>query len=116
MKKGDKIFVASLTTPIYTIENGVSRKVIDALKGQYLGKFKDIVMIGSTPYILLDYDKIRLVRSDSILVQSENPNSYPNTPVVETQTETENLPNEQKKSNLGMNLVLLGLLGLLLLK
>lgn len=113
MKKGDKIFVASWITPIYTIENGVSRKVIDAQKGQYLGKFKDLVMIGGIPYILLDYDKIRLVRSDSITVQSENSNSYPNPPV---ETQTENLPNEPKKSNLGMNLALLGLLGLLLLK
>lgn len=112
MKKGDKIFVASWTTPIYTIENGTSRKVIDAIKGQYLGKFKDIVMIGGTPYILLDYDKIRLVRSDSIIVQSENSNT-PNPPI---ETQTENQPNEKPKSNYGMNLALLGLLGLLLLK
>ncbi len=111
MKKGDKIFVASWTTPIYTIENGESRKVIDAQKGQYLGKYKDIVMIGGTPYILLDYDKIRLVRSDSIIAQSENSN-----PPIETRTE--NVPNEPKKeeSNIGMNLALLALLGLLLLK
>ena len=112
MKKGDKIFVALWTTPIYTIENGTSRKVIDAIKGQYLGKFKDIVMIGGISYILLDYDKIRLVRSDSIFVQSENSNT-PNTPV---ETQTENLPNEPKESNLGMNLAVLALLGLLLLK
>lgn len=113
MKKGDKIFVASWTTPIYTIENGVSRKVIDAQKGQYLGKFKDLVMIGGTPYILLDYDKIRLVRSDSITVQSENSNPYPNQPNPPIETQTENLP---KKSNLGMSLAVLALLGLLLLK
>ena len=114
MKKGDKIFVASWTTPIYTIENGVSRKVIDAQKGQYLGKFKDLVMIGGTPYILLDYDKIRLVRSDSIIVKSENSNPNPPNPPIETQTE--NLPNEPKKSNLGMSLAVLAFLGLLLLK
>ncbi len=112
MKKGDKIFVALWTTPIYTIENGTSRKVIDAIKGQYLGKFKDIVMIGGIPYILLDYDKIRLVRSDSIFVQTENSNIVPNPP-IETQTDQQN---EKPKSNYGMNLALLGLLGLLLLK
>ena len=114
MKKGDKIFVASWTTPIYTIENGTSRKVIDATKGQYLGKFKDLIMIGGITYILLDYDKIRLVRSDSIFVQTENSNVVPNPPI---ETQTENQPNEKpKESNLGMNLAVLALLGLLLLK